>query len=151
MNDMRLAERTVDTKGKPIKFSCRNVQVFYGDKHAIKDVDVDLEDKTVTAFIGPSGCGKSTFLRCLNRMNDTIDVARVDGKLMLEVPEGAAAIAPVVRALDDAEVLVESLDLVEPTLDDVFVEKTGEHLEGAEDDAAASGTAAEPEPEPELA
>ena len=84
MNDMRLAERTVDTKGKPIKFSCRNVQVFYGDKHAIKDVDVDLEDKTVTAFIGPSGCGKSTFLRCLNRMNDTIDIARIEGKMILD-------------------------------------------------------------------
>ena len=84
MNDMRLAERTVDTKGKPIKFSCRNVQVFYGDKHAIKDVDVDLEDKTVTAFIGPSGCGKSTFLRCLNRMNDTIGIARVEGQMLLD-------------------------------------------------------------------
>ena len=84
MNDMRLAERTVDTQGKPIKFSCRDVQVYYGDKHAIKDVNVDLEDKTVTAFIGPSGCGKSTFLRCLNRMNDTIDIARIEGKMILD-------------------------------------------------------------------
>jgi hypothetical protein len=58
-----------------IKMKARSVDVFYGDKHAIKDVDVDIKDKTVTAFIGPSGCGKSTFLRCLNRMNDTIDVA----------------------------------------------------------------------------
>jgi len=55
-----------------------------------------------------------------------------DGKLMIEVPEGVAAIAPVVRALDEAGILVESLDVVEPTLDDVFVEKTGQHLEGAE-------------------
>jgi ABC-2 type transport system ATP-binding protein len=55
-----------------------------------------------------------------------------DGKLMLEVAEGAAAIAPVVRALDEAGIVVESLDVVEPTLDDVFVEKTGQHLEGAE-------------------
>ena len=67
-----------------IKFSARNVQVFYGDNHAIKDVDVDIEDKAVTAFIGPSGCGKSTFLRCLNRMNDTIAVARVEGKITLD-------------------------------------------------------------------
>ena len=55
-----------------------------------------------------------------------------DGKLMIEVVEGVAAIAPVVRALDEAGILVESLDVVEPTLDDVFVEKTGQHLEGAE-------------------
>jgi phosphate transport system ATP-binding protein len=61
---------------KDIKIRGPQVQVYYGDTHAIKDVDVDIEDKTVTAFIGPSGCGKSTFLRCLNRMNDTIDVCR---------------------------------------------------------------------------
>ena len=67
-----------------IKISARDVQVFYGDTHAIKDVDVDIEDKTVTAFIGPSGCGKSTFLRCINRMNDTIDAARVEGKITLD-------------------------------------------------------------------
>jgi phosphate transport system ATP-binding protein len=62
----------------------RTVDVFYGDTHAIKQVDVDIQDKTVTAFIGPSGCGKSTFLRCLNRMNDTIDVARVEGEITLD-------------------------------------------------------------------
>ncbi|MBD3663251.1 phosphate ABC transporter ATP-binding protein [Sulfitobacter sp. TSTF-M16] len=66
------------------KISARNVQVFYGDNHAIKDVDVDIEDKTVTAFIGPSGCGKSTFLRCINRMNDTIDVCRVQGDIRID-------------------------------------------------------------------
>ncbi|MCI4662936.1 MAG: phosphate ABC transporter ATP-binding protein PstB [Neomegalonema sp.] len=62
----------------------RKVNVFYGSTHAIKDVDVDILDKTVTAFIGPSGCGKSTFLRCLNRMNDTIDVCRVTGEIKLD-------------------------------------------------------------------
>ncbi|WP_040604806.1 phosphate ABC transporter ATP-binding protein PstB [Sagittula stellata] len=66
------------------KISARGVQVFYGDTHAIKDVDVDIEDKTVTAFIGPSGCGKSTFLRTLNRMNDTIDICRVEGKIEID-------------------------------------------------------------------
>ena len=66
------------------KISARNVQVYYGDTHAIKDVDVDIDDKTVTAFIGPSGCGKSTFLRCINRMNDTIDVARIEGEIKLD-------------------------------------------------------------------
>ncbi|MEM6759546.1 MAG: phosphate ABC transporter ATP-binding protein PstB [Pseudomonadota bacterium] len=82
MNDMRIAERDVDS-GTP-KIAARNVQVFYGDNHAIKDVDVDIADKTVTAFIGPSGCGKSTFLRCINRMNDTIDVCRVQGDIRID-------------------------------------------------------------------
>ena len=82
MNDMRLTERAVDTN--QLKITARDVQVFYGDNHAIKDVTVDIQDKTVTAFIGPSGCGKSTFLRCLNRMNDTIDICRVEGKILLD-------------------------------------------------------------------
>jgi phosphate transport system ATP-binding protein len=82
MNDMRLTERTVDTSTN--KITARKVQVYYGTNHALKDVDVDILDKTVTAFIGPSGCGKSTFLRCLNRMNDTISVCRVEGLIELE-------------------------------------------------------------------
>lgn len=82
MNDMRILERDVDTNA--IKIAAKGVQVFYGDNHAIKDVDVDIQDKTVTAFIGPSGCGKSTFLRCLNRMNDTIDVCRVEGDIHID-------------------------------------------------------------------
>jgi len=67
-----------------IKISAKKVQVYYGDTHAIKDVDIEIESKTVTAFIGPSGCGKSTFLRCLNRMNDTIDICRVEGDIILD-------------------------------------------------------------------
>ncbi|MBA4492132.1 phosphate ABC transporter ATP-binding protein PstB [Paracoccus sp. S1E-3] len=82
MNDMSIVERKLTQD--EIKISARGVQVYYGDKHAIKDVNVDILDKTVTAFIGPSGCGKSTFLRCINRMNDTIDAARVDGKILLD-------------------------------------------------------------------
>ncbi len=81
MNDMRMESR-VDTR--EIKIEARKAQVYYGTNHAIKDVDVDILDKTVTAFIGPSGCGKSTFLRCLNRMNDTIAGCRVEGKITLE-------------------------------------------------------------------
>ncbi|SEQ23425.1 phosphate transport system ATP-binding protein [Loktanella sp. DSM 29012] len=69
---------------KNIKISANNIDVYYGDKHAIKDVSVQIEDKTVTAFIGPSGCGKSTFLRCINRMNDTIDIARVTGHIAID-------------------------------------------------------------------
>jgi phosphate transport system ATP-binding protein len=60
-----------------------NVDVFYGDNHAIKDVTLEISKKEVIALIGPSGCGKSTFLRCLNRMNDTIETARVTGNISL--------------------------------------------------------------------
>jgi phosphate transport system ATP-binding protein len=65
-------------------FSCRGVDVFYADKQAIFDVDLDIGRNEVISMIGPSGCGKSTFLRCLNRMNDTIEIARVTGRIELE-------------------------------------------------------------------
>jgi phosphate transport system ATP-binding protein len=67
-----------------MKITARGVQVFYGEKQALMNVDVDILDHTVTAFIGPSGCGKSTFLRCLNRMNDTVASARVEGEILLD-------------------------------------------------------------------
>jgi phosphate transport system ATP-binding protein len=85
MNDMRIVERDVETNDT--KISARGVQVYYGSTHALKDVDVDILDRTVTAFIGPSGCGKSTFLRCLNRMNDTIDSCRVEGSIRLDAED----------------------------------------------------------------
>ncbi|MDG0988379.1 MAG: phosphate ABC transporter ATP-binding protein PstB [Yoonia sp.] len=66
------------------KISAKGVQVHYADTHAIKDVDVEIADKEVTAFIGPSGCGKSTFLRCINRMNDTIGICRVTGDIRID-------------------------------------------------------------------
>ncbi len=64
--------------------SARNVNVHYGDKHAIRDVSLDIARNQVIAMIGPSGCGKSTFLRCLNRMNDTIESARVTGSITMD-------------------------------------------------------------------
>ncbi len=82
MNKMQNPESLVIANAN--KMTARKVQVHYGTNHAIKDVDVDILDKTVTAFIGPSGCGKSTFLRCLNRMNDTISICKVSGRLELE-------------------------------------------------------------------
>ena len=66
------------------RMTARNVDVYYGDKHAIKDVTIDIGEQEVIAFIGPSGCGKSTFLRTLNRMNDTIDICRVEGTISLD-------------------------------------------------------------------
>ena len=66
------------------KMSMRNVNVFYDDKQAIHDVSLDIVKNEVVAMIGPSGCGKSTFLRCMNRMNDTIDSCRIEGDFRLE-------------------------------------------------------------------
>lgn len=66
------------------RMMCRNVSVFYGDKQAIRDVSIDIGRNEVLAMIGPSGCGKSTFLRCLNRMNDTIEGCRVTGTITLD-------------------------------------------------------------------
>ncbi len=75
--------RTSKAKDK-VKMSAENVEVFYGNAQAINGIDLDIYENEVMAFIGPSGCGKSTFLRCLNRMNDTIDICRVEGKITLD-------------------------------------------------------------------
>ena len=76
--------RTPDEHPRPVRVSANDVCVFYGSKQALFDVSIDVPSKAVTAFIGPSGCGKSTFLRCLNRMNDTIEGARVAGRIELD-------------------------------------------------------------------
>ncbi|HIE07560.1 MAG TPA: phosphate ABC transporter ATP-binding protein [Desulfarculaceae bacterium] len=76
------------TVGEPFvenpRVICRDIDVFYGEKQAIKNVSLDIAGNEVIAMIGPSGCGKSTFLRCLNRMNDTIDICRVTGNIILD-------------------------------------------------------------------
>jgi phosphate transport system ATP-binding protein len=69
------------------KLAAEDLDVFYGDDHAIKGVSMEIPEKSVTALIGPSGCGKSTFLRCLNRMNDRIKAARIEGSVTLEGEE----------------------------------------------------------------
>ena len=66
------------------RMTCRGVDVFYADKQAIFNISLDIGKNEVIALIGPSGCGKSTFLRCLNRMNDTIDICRVSGTIKLD-------------------------------------------------------------------
>ena len=65
------------------KIEARDLSVFYGDKQALFNVSMDVREREVMAFIGPSGCGKSTFLRCINRMNDTIDSCRVAGEVLI--------------------------------------------------------------------
>ncbi|MEL7027918.1 MAG: phosphate ABC transporter ATP-binding protein PstB [Pseudomonadota bacterium] len=79
---MEFSERA--DPNSPVKFACRDVWVHYSDTPAVKGVTLDIHDSSVTALIGPSGCGKSTFLRVLNRMNDTIEGARVTGHVALD-------------------------------------------------------------------
>lgn len=67
-----------------VKISANDLNLWYGDNHAIQDINMDIQKNKITALIGPSGCGKSTFLRCINRMNDLIDHARVDGQIEID-------------------------------------------------------------------
>ena len=84
MKDQTYLDRESNLTPGISKISAKNVNVYYDDVQALKDVSVEIEKNAVTSFIGPSGCGKSTFLRCLNRMNDTIDICKVTGQILLE-------------------------------------------------------------------
>jgi len=66
------------------KIESKKISVFYGEKKALSGISLNIPEKRVTSLIGPSGCGKSTFLRCLNRMNDTIDICRIEGKILVD-------------------------------------------------------------------
>ena len=102
--DKTIGELFVDNP----RMTARHVNIWYGDKQAIDDVSLDIGASQVIAFIGPSGCGKSTFLRCLNRMNDGIDICRTEGDIRLDgqdiydssidvVPLRARVVVPRVR------------------------------------------------------
>ena len=82
--DTQITEAVGNCFADDAKMSMRNVNVFYDETQAINNVSLDLARNQVTALIGPSGCGKSTFLRCMNRMNDTISICRVEGELKLD-------------------------------------------------------------------
>ena len=84
-NDLKTLDLTVgEVFSKNPRLKARNVSVFYGDNKAIDNVTIDIGNKEVISFIGPSGCGKSTFLRCFNRMNDTIDSCIVKGEITID-------------------------------------------------------------------
>lgn len=91
------AMNPADAMDRPIRLTARDVTVHYGAKQALHGISIDIPDRAVTAFIGPSGCGKSTFLRCINRMNDTIEGAKVGGTIKL----------------DDQDIYAPDLDVVE--------------------------------------
>ena len=73
-----------DLAASPTRIDVEGLDLFYGDHHALKDVNIKIRDKQITSFIGPSGCGKSTLLRCFNRMNDSIKDCRIEGKIALD-------------------------------------------------------------------
>jgi phosphate transport system ATP-binding protein len=83
MDVAAINQATLDAS-TPVKVLARGVDVYYGEKHALKDVSVAVPEKSIMAFIGPSGCGKSTFLRCINRMNDTIAGCRITGTINVD-------------------------------------------------------------------
>ncbi len=77
------AQKKFQLEDERIAFTADNLNLYYGDNRALKDIDIKIPEKKVTAFIGPSGCGKSTLLRCFNRMNDLIDNVKIDGEINL--------------------------------------------------------------------
>jgi phosphate transport system ATP-binding protein len=92
MNTMVQLETAAAAVNAPVvegapKVVARGVNVYYGEKRALFDVDLDVQERSVTALIGPSGCGKSTFLRCINRMNDTIPIARMTGRIEIDAQD----------------------------------------------------------------
>jgi len=82
-----LKRNGANMKNEKIKISTKNLNVFYGPKQALFDINLEVEEKKVTALIGPSGCGKSTYIRCLNRMNDVIDICKVEGSIKIDGQE----------------------------------------------------------------
>jgi phosphate transport system ATP-binding protein len=83
LSTLELSPQTLDAEA-PVRIAVKNLDFYYGEHKALKNINLDIYEKQVTALIGPSGCGKSTFLRCLNRMNDTIAIAKVKGRITLD-------------------------------------------------------------------
>ena len=79
-----LDEALAKTEDHPSRITVRDLDLFYGDRHALKNVSIDIKDREITSFIGPSGCGKSTLLRCFNRMNDMVEGCRIEGSIELD-------------------------------------------------------------------
>ena len=83
MQDKNLKKMELENK-REAKVISKNIDVFYGDKQALFGIDLEIYKNEVTALIGPSGCGKSTFLRCINRMNDVIDICKITGEIEID-------------------------------------------------------------------
>ena len=82
--DIKPAQDNPELETPEIKIKVRDLNLYYGDNHALHNVDMDIYQNKITALIGPSGCGKSTFLRCLNRMNELIKGVRVEGNVIID-------------------------------------------------------------------
>lgn len=90
-------EPSLNLSNETICLEVKNLNLYYGAKQALKDINMRIPQKRVTAYIGPSGCGKSTLLRCFNRMNDLVDVVKIDGEILLD---GDNIYAPTVNVAD---------------------------------------------------
>lgn len=109
------------------KISVENLNLHYGENHALKDVNMEIADHAITAFIGPSGCGKSTFLRCLNRMNDLVDGCRVEGKVILDMQRSIEAMC--LSLLTRQQPVARDMRLVSAALKVVpDIERIGDHV-----------------------
>jgi phosphate transport system ATP-binding protein len=84
MSNLNKRQKAANKEAKKVCFTVSDLSLYYGEKQALQSINLEVPEKSVTAFIGPSGCGKSTLLRCFNRMNDLVDSARVEGKILLE-------------------------------------------------------------------
>ncbi len=84
MSNLNKGEKAANKEEKKTCFTVSDLNLYYGEKQALQSINLEIPEKSVTAFIGPSGCGKSTLLRCFNRMNDLVDSARVEGEILLE-------------------------------------------------------------------
>ena len=80
----RESERITKMEEKNVKFDIENLNLHYGDFHALKNINMKIREHEITAFIGPSGCGKSTFLKTLNRMNDLVENVKIEGKILMD-------------------------------------------------------------------
>ena len=88
---------------KELALETKDLHVYYGQKEAIKGIDMQFEKNKITALIGPSGCGKSTFLRSLNRMNDTIDIAKVTGQILIKASMSMQVISMFMKCVNILE------------------------------------------------
>ena len=84
METIRRVRKRYNVKMVNGKISVKHLDLYYGKNHALKDVNMEIRDRAVTALIGPSGCGKSTFLKCINRMNDLVRDVRIEGQILID-------------------------------------------------------------------
>ena len=103
------------------KFNIGNMNLYYGDFHALKDINMEIQANEITAFIGPSGCGKSTFLKSLNRMNDLVDGCRITGKIELDGEDIYGNIDEIISLFDGDETVNLEIEGIQILNDKIYI------------------------------